>query len=466
VSAARTASEFATTFELTDLSQSARRRLELAVLDLAAVCHAGRPAPAARIAADTAHTIFGPGRSTAWLDGQQLSPAAAAWANGVLANVLDLDDGHSLTKGHPGAVVIPAAVAVAEHVQAPAHEVLAAIAVGYEVAVRAATAQHDRSPQYHGSGSWGAVGAAAATARLLGSDEAACRHAIGLAEYHAPLALIMRSVAEPAMTKDGIGWGAMVGVSTAFLAASGFTSTTGQFASLELADWDWRRVVEELYVKPFPCCRWTQSAVVAAKTITETTEFDPARIISIEIRTFDAAAALAAVPPTNTEQAQYSLVWPVACQLGLGRYGVTEALGDFDNPAANRLLPLIRVVVDPDLTAEFPRRRLSSVVVRTDDGTELSSGIAEPWGESDDPHWEHRTLDKARHLLGPVPIWPTAFTSIGLDGVLSTALNSAPTTTRMKGLGFDAGLVVEASPAGTCGFDRIGGFELHGRDTG
>jgi 2-methylcitrate dehydratase PrpD len=195
---------------------------------------------------------------------------------------------------------------------------------------------------------------------------------------------------------------------------------------LELTDWDRRRVVEELYVKPFPCCRWAQSAVVAAKTITETKGFDPAKVVSIEIRTFDAAAALATAPPTDTEQAQYSLVWPVACQLGLGRYGVTEALGDFDNPAANRLLPLVRVVADPDLTAEFPSRRLSSVVVRTDDGAELSSGITEPWGEGDDPHWEHRTLDKARRLLGAAPIWPTAFTSIGLADVVTTALNSPP----------------------------------------
>jgi 2-methylcitrate dehydratase PrpD len=429
MSAARTASEFATTFALTDLSPSARRRLELAVLDLAAVCHAGRGAPAARIAAATAHTIFGTGRCTAWLDGSLVSPAAAAWANGVLANVLDLDDGHSLTKGHPGAAVISAAVAVAEHVQASADEVLAAIAVGYEVAVRAAIAQHDRSPQYHGTGSWGAVGAAAAAARLLGSDEAVCRHAISLAEYHGPLALIMRSVAEPAMTKDGIGWGAMVGVASAFLTDSGFTSTTGEFAELQITDWDRRRVVEELYVKPFPCCRWTQSAVVAAKTITDTAEFDPAKIISVEIHTFEAAAALAAVPPTDTEQAQYSLVWPVACQLGLGRYGVAEAMSDFDNPVATRLLPIIDVVVDPYLTAEFPSRRLSSIVVRNADGTEFSSGITEPWGEGDDPHWEHRTVDKARQLLGSTPVWPTAFTSTGLDRVLSAALRPSAGST-------------------------------------
>ncbi|CAN5398383.1 MmgE/PrpD family protein [soil metagenome] len=423
MSAARTASEFTTTFELTDLSPSARRRLELAVVDLVAVCHAGRTAPAARIAAETAQTIFGTGRCTAWLDGRQLSPGAAAWANGVLANVLDLDDGHSLTKGHPGAAVIPAAIAVGEHLKASAVEVLTAIAVGYEVAVRAAIAQHDRSPQYHGTGSWGSVGAAAAAARLLGSDEAACRHAISLAEYHGPLALIMRSVAQPAMTKDGIGWGAMVGVASAMLADSGFTSTTGEFAGLRLTDWDERRVVEELYLKPFPCCRWAQSAVVAATTITATQTFDPAKITAIEIRTFEAAAALADGTPADTEQAQYSLVWPVACQLGLGRYGVAEALGDFDNPTVNRLLPLIDVVVDPDLTAEFPARRLSSIVVRTDDGTEFSSGITEPWGEGDDPQWEHRSLAKARRLLGPSPTWPTAFTSTGLGCVLSATLS-------------------------------------------
>ena len=43
-----------------------------------------------------------------------LGAVGAAWCNGVLANVLDYDDGHRLTKGHPGAVVIPAALAAAQ----------------------------------------------------------------------------------------------------------------------------------------------------------------------------------------------------------------------------------------------------------------------------------------------------------------------------------------------------------------
>ena len=51
----------------------------------------------------------------------------------------------------------------------------------------------------HGSGSWGGLGAVAACARLLHLRPEQLGHALGLAEYHAPDASIMRSVAEPAI---------------------------------------------------------------------------------------------------------------------------------------------------------------------------------------------------------------------------------------------------------------------------
>ena len=60
--------------------------------------------------------------------------------------------------------------------------------VGYEVAIRAGIALHDRDPSYHASGSWGSVGVAAAAGRLLGLDGRGLRAALGLAEYHAPIA--------------------------------------------------------------------------------------------------------------------------------------------------------------------------------------------------------------------------------------------------------------------------------------
>ena len=142
--------------------------MRLLLADLAAVCVAGRPAPASELAAAYASAVHPGDEATALLDGRRLGAVGAAWCNGVLANVLDYDDGHRLTKGHPGAVVIPAALAAAQLADATAEELLLAVVVGYEIAIRAGVALHARDDGYHASGAWGGLGAAAAAARLLG----------------------------------------------------------------------------------------------------------------------------------------------------------------------------------------------------------------------------------------------------------------------------------------------------------
>ena len=94
-------------------------------------------APAARIAADHAVAVYPGADATLLADGRRAGAVGAAFANGVLANVLDFDDGHRLTKGHPGAVVIPGALAVAQLVDATPTQLLEAVVVGYEVSIRA-----------------------------------------------------------------------------------------------------------------------------------------------------------------------------------------------------------------------------------------------------------------------------------------------------------------------------------------
>jgi len=101
------AHDFVTGLTWAELPEAVRRKVGFLLLDLLAVMVAGRPAPAARIAADYASVAHGGDAATSLLDGRRLSGPGAALANGVLANVLDNDDGHRLTKGHPGAVVIP-----------------------------------------------------------------------------------------------------------------------------------------------------------------------------------------------------------------------------------------------------------------------------------------------------------------------------------------------------------------------
>ena len=381
--------EFVLGLRLEDVPPHVRQRLRWLLVDHAAVCAAGRRAPAAALAADYATVAHGGDDATAFLDGRRLAAPGAAWANGVLANVLDFDDGHRLAKGHPGAIVVPAAVAVGQSVDAGFDELATAIVVGYEVALRAAVRQHDRMPLYHASGSWGAVGAAAAAGRLLGLSQTQLGHALGLAEYHAPIALMSRAVTDPAMTKDATGWGALIGVSAALLAGRGYTSLTPTFLdgpSLELGErWD----LLDVYVKPYPCCRWTQPAIDAALRLRRgLIERSATTIERVVIETFAAAATLSRRHPTTTEELQYSLTWPVAIALAEGRFGVDEVLSIPVDGQAASLEHAIVVEVDGDLTAAFPARRFSEVVLELNDGATLRSGRIEAGGEPGSPDWQ------------------------------------------------------------------------------
>ncbi len=372
-----------------DVPEGVQRHVRLLLRDLAAVSAAAAPTPSARVAAAYA-AEHGGDEATLLCDGRRAAAAGAAFANGVLANALDFDDGHRLVKGHPGAVVIPGALAVAERVDASDDDFLAAVAVGYEIGVRAGLDLHARAAEYHASGAWGGIAAAAAAARLLDLDPAQTRHALGLAEYHAPIAPIMRSVADPAMTKDACGWGAYVGVSSALLAHGGFTALAGSFldhADVSSLARTWR--VLEVYVKEFPCCKWTDAALAAALRLRRAHDFRPDGIARVRVRTFAAAAALARGVPERTEEAQYSLVWPVAYALAHGEYTVASIVEPgLHDPLARGLATRVEVEVDAAMDEPFPARRLAHVTVELRDGSSVAADGADSPADDDPARWE------------------------------------------------------------------------------
>ena len=215
-----------------------------------------------------------------------------------------------------------------------------------------------------------------------------------------------RAVNDPAMTKDTTGWGAFMGTSSAMLAARGFTALDSEFmqasAELELGE---RWELLELYLKPYPCCRWSQPGIDAALRL-RADGLDPVRVGEIEVRTFAAAEDLSWRRPRTTEEMQYSLAWPVATALARGRFGVDEVLTGFDDAAAASLVARMRLVVAPELTARFPARRMTELVVRLDDGTELRTGAIEAGGEPGADDWEDVVGGKVRAFLDPDAVLP------------------------------------------------------------
>jgi len=417
-------SDFVLGLRWSDVPAPVRRRLCFLLQDFVAVSIAGRRTETARLVADFAAAEQSGDSSVSLFDGRRLGCTGAAFANGVLGNALDYDDGHRFVKGHPGCNVVPAAVASAQLANAALDDLLVAIAVGYEVAIRAGMALHRRSETYHASGAWGGVGAAAASARLLGLPAEQLGHALGLAEYHAPDAPIMRSVADPAMTKDACGWGAFIGATSALLAARRFTAVASTFAREKSADLGERWRVLDVYVKRYPCCRWTQPAIEAALALRAETELDPATIERIEIRSFGAVAGLADGIPRTTEAAQYSVSWPVACALAHGRFGVDDVLGAaLSDATVARLGTRTTAVVDPGFERQFPARRLGAVTIEAR-RRRYKSGTFEAPGEPDDPGWEQLVAAKfdrhARPVIGdcPAPDGSERVGALGADELL------------------------------------------------
>src|SRR5579875_519790 len=103
----------------------------------------------------------------------------AALLNGAAAHTLEMDDTHNASSTHPGSVVVPAALAIAEMTHASGRDLLAAIIAGYQVTTRLGMAlgpaeQYARG--FHPTSTCGVFGAATAAGLLLDFD--ACTLAV------------------------------------------------------------------------------------------------------------------------------------------------------------------------------------------------------------------------------------------------------------------------------------------------
>jgi 2-methylcitrate dehydratase PrpD len=392
-----------------DLPEQVRNQARRCLLDTVAAGLAGRRTELSSIVHDYAATVYGGGEVPLWLDGRTVSPPGAALANGMTIDALDIHDGYAPVKGHAGAAVVPAvlaAVPAAGSQPVSGEELLCTLAVGYEVALRAGVTLHGTACDYHTSGAWNALGAAAAVARSLGLGGEQTRHALGIAEYHGPRSQMMRCIDHPTMLKDGSGWGAMTGVSAALLAASGFTGAPA--VTVEAPDlatfWSdlgtrWRIV--EQYFKPYAVCRWAQPAIAAALAVQKAHPFAPGAIERITVTTFHQAARLTCRRPATTEEAQYSLPFPVAAALVHGRLGLSELTGaGLRDPGVLRLAERVELVDDPEMSARFPAERVARVCIETATGAVLDSGQVEaPWGELAPPT-DAELIAKFRWLAG------------------------------------------------------------------
>jgi len=393
-----------------DLPRDAIVEAQRATLDWLGSALAGSLEPPARMAQAVAHGL-GTSRDALVFSAGHASAGAAALANGVASHVLELDDVHKGSTLHAAAPVIPAALAVAEREHATGRDFLRAVTLGYDAALRVGEAVNPSHYRFwHPTGTAATFGAAAAAGSLLSLTSRQMLDALGSAGTQA--AGLWEFNADGAMSKSlHPGKAAFNGILAADLARAGFTGATrileGErgFFRATAATFDATRITDALgkrwkitenCYKLHSCCGHTHTAIDVALDVRSRRQWrqDDASgtIASVEIQTYGPGYEIVRdANPGTPYRAKFSIAYCVAVALLEGRVGLEQFSADrFDGngvvePRIAALLSRIRVTVHDDLTAMYPARWPTRLVVTLRDGTEERGASDYPRGNPENP---------------------------------------------------------------------------------
>lgn len=301
-----------------------------------------------------------------WGAPYRASARDAALVNGVAAHVFELDD----TGGcdHSGAVVVPAVFAAAEGRAVSGRDLIVAIVAGYEVGRRLLEAcggyDAHNGVGWHSTGTCGALGAAAAVARLWRFDAARVADAITIATSFA--GGLWAFIHDGAQTKKiHAGRAAEGGLLAAQLAREGMRGPSlvfddvwgGFFRAYDHRAGDVSRFTADLgspfkilrvSLKPYASCRGTHSAVDALDDVLRETGRDPRDIARIDVRASALLVDMCGKPAIEPlAAAQMSLPLALALRCAQGGTGLSAyAQARRHDPAVADVLGRIVVAID------------------------------------------------------------------------------------------------------------------------
>ncbi|MDA5194847.1 MmgE/PrpD family protein [Govanella unica] len=368
---------------------------------------------------------------------EKRSADVAILLNAALGGILELDDAHRSSITHPGAIVIPAALAAAEIANATPAALLDGITRGYEATIRIGTALGREHYRYwHNTVTAGVFGAAAAAGSLFGLDEAALVSALGNAGSTAGGLWQMHN--EPVMTKH---WhyaqAALNGLRTALLAARGFTGPRfvldgpqGLFAataphadtaSITEAKSYW--LMRDVSFKPWAASRHVHPAIDASLHLRSqlgAADLKPDKIARVTVATYSEALGFSNIPqPLSIHDAKFSLQHGVAIALLRG----SPKLSDFESSAVHapevaRLRTLIELREDPSHSSRFPGHFGATLDIEMVDGRHFTQTVKDVKGDPERPITIAELVDKAEQLM----VWSGVLDQRKARRLIETAL--------------------------------------------
>jgi 2-methylcitrate dehydratase PrpD len=337
-----------------------------------------------------------------------------AGAAAVLAAAMcwdEANEGLARAHGRPALAVAPlciAALAAGRVSLRAAHD---AFALGYEIAGRAGEIWRIR-PGMHVDGSWHALGAAAAAARLAGGNAAEVARAIRLTACQIPFALYAPIAAGMDGRNSYPAHAVLLGAMAAAAARAGMDAPADGLAEARriallhetpatrapAGEW----LIAEAYIKPFAGVRHAHYAAAAALELRAAIADRLDQVLALRLETYGEALRYAANrAPARAIQAQFSLSWAVAAALMQGDLGpaayTDAALAD---PALRRLEALVELAEDAALTKA--EQRGARLVVALANGENHQASVGAIAGDAGQALDAEAVLAKCQRFAAPV----------------------------------------------------------------
>ena len=390
-------------------------------LDWLGVTLAGASEPLTRILLEEAVTAGGNSQATIIGDGRKLSMQQAALINGSAGHALDYDDVTASMTGHPSIPLAPAVLGVGEIEGASGYDVVSAFVIGFEAECKVGRGlgRSHYARGFHQTTTLGALGSAAASARLMHLNHEQTAHALGIASSMAGgLRANFGSMTKPLQAGNA----ARGGVMAALLAREGFTggdeildgpigfinafSPAGD-ADMEAVDGfgdEWEVISPGISVKKYPCCFVTHRPADATLTLVEQHSLTPEMVDHVEVHVPNGAISstghvgplIHSRPQTGLE-GKFSLEYVVAASLFDGKLKFATFEDDsVQRPEVQAFLPKVTTVPDADghPAADSLGGGVNIVEIHTTDGRVLSEALNEPRGGPSSPLSWDELLDK------------------------------------------------------------------------
>jgi 2-methylcitrate dehydratase PrpD len=348
-----------------------------------------------------------------------LDAGAAALVNGTLAHADETDDSHGPSQSHPGAAIVPAALALGESRGIDGARFLRAVTLGYDVGPRLTIAlggvtfrNESRRSTHAFAGTFGAAAAAGCAAGLAAREmrwllDYASQQAAGYAVWGRDTEHV-----EKAFVFGGMP--ARAGVTAAELVSAGWSgvddvfSGEDNFFAVNAPNGNPALLVEALGARyeigRTDIKKWTvgtpiQAPLDALELLRRQRPFAADEVTEVAVRLAPTVGAVV----DNRDIPDICLQHMVAVMLldGTASFAAAHDASRMRDAAVLRERAKVRYVPDPELAALLPAR-VAVVEVALRDGTRLRERVEAVRGTVRNPMGRDEVVAKARDLMDPV----------------------------------------------------------------